>query len=171
MIQTDALPTRPSVRAERSVSSSLLVLIEVPAVKAPGHMRDRTRVVDRQQDWRSSSRPRRRRLRREVRVAGCALLALLPLVCVCTVGWLSRSSQALAASISNETARHAAQDQRDLDRLTNSTVAEQLGLPSVVVLSIEPAAVVPGPDKEVPVVLPGYVLPDDSLEESSHAGS
>jgi hypothetical protein len=48
---------------------------------------------------------------------------------------------------------------------------EQSGLPSVVVLSIEPAVGAPESDREVPVVLPGYVLPDDSLEESSHAGS
>ena len=50
-------------------------------------------------------------------------------------------------------------------------MTEPLGIPSVVVLSIEPATVAPGPETEVPVVFPGYVLPDDSLEESSHAGS
>ncbi len=105
MIQTDALPMRPSVRAERSVPSSLAVLIEVPDVKASGPSRGRRRVADPQHDWRRLSRPSRRRLRREVRVAGCTLLAFLPLVCVCTLGWLSsRSNQVLAASISNETA-------------------------------------------------------------------
>jgi hypothetical protein len=175
MIRTDALPTRPRVRAERSVPSSLSVLIEVPEVKASGLMRGRRRVLDRQHDWRPSSRPPRRRLRREVRVAGCALLAFLPLVSVCTLGWQSRSSQLLAASVSDATARphvqHAAQDRRDRARLANSLVVEQIGLPSEVVLSIEPAVVAPESDTEVPVVLPGYVLPDDSLEESSHAGS
>ena len=44
-------------------------------------------------------------------------------------------------------------------------------VPSAVVLSIEPAVVAPESGSEIPVILPGYVLPDDSLEESSHAGS
>jgi hypothetical protein len=108
-------------------------------------------------------------------VAGCALLAFLPLVGVCTLGWQSRSSQLLAASISAATDRprvqRAAHDQGDRAWPANSTVVEQIGLPSVVVLSIEPAVVAPEPDREVPVVLPGYVLPDDNFEESSHAGS
>ena len=38
-------------------------------------------------------------------------------------------------------------------------------------LSIEPAVTAPGTDAEVPVVFPGYVLPDDSLEDSTHEGS
>ena len=144
-------------------------------MKATGPMRGRRRVADPQHDWRRSSRPPRRRLRREVRVTGCALLAFLPFVCVCTLGWQSRSSQLLAASISNELAgsqvQHAAQDRRDHARSTNSSVVEPIGLPSFAVLSIDPAALAPGPAMEVPVVLPGYLLPDDSLEESSHAGS
>jgi hypothetical protein len=175
MIQTDALPMRPSVRAERSVPSSLAVLIEVPDVKASGPLRGRRRVADPQHVRRRFSRPSRRRLRREVRVAGCTLLAFLPLVCVCTLGWLSRSNQVLAASISNETAgshvQLAVHDRIDRAELASATVADPFGLPSAFVLTIEPAVVAPGLDREVPVVLPGYVLPDDSLEESSHEGS
>ena len=38
-------------------------------------------------------------------------------------------------------------------------------------LSIEPAVAAPVADAEVPVVFPGYVLPDDSLEEPAHEGS
>ena len=86
MIQTDALPMRPSVRAERSVPSSLAVLIEVPDVKASGASRGRRRVTDPHHDWRRFSRPSKRRLRREVRVAGCTLLAFLPLACVMHTG-------------------------------------------------------------------------------------
>jgi len=176
MIRTDALPTRPKVRAERSVPSSLSVLIEVPEVKASGPLRGRTRVMDRQQDWRPSSRPARRRLRREVRVAGGALLVFVPLVCVCTLGWQSLSSQLLAASIVDATARPRIQHAGRQDRtfrtwLANSPVVEPIDVPSAVVLSIEPPVVPPESDTEVPVILPGYVLPDDSLEESSHAGS
>jgi hypothetical protein len=175
MIRTDALPTRPRVRAERLVSNSLSVLIEVPEVKASVPIRRRRRVVDPQHDWRRSSRPPRRRLRREVRVVGCALLAFLPLLSACTLGWQSRSSQLLAASISDVTAeaqfQNDAPHRPDRARPANSAAAEQLGRPSVVVLSIEPAVGTPGPDTEIPVVFPGYVLPDDNFEESSHAGS
>jgi hypothetical protein len=42
----------------------------------------------------------------------------------------------------------------------------------MVVLSIEPAVAPPADaDAEVPIVFPGYVLPDDSLEEPAHEGS
>jgi hypothetical protein len=109
-------------------------------------------------------------------MAGCALLAFLPLLGVgTTMGWLNRSSQVRAASISNECAAAsghlAAQDRLDRTGSADSTFADPLGIPSVVVLSIEPAVVAPGSEVDVPVVLPGYVLPDDSLEDSSHAGS
>ena len=44
-------------------------------------------------------------------------------------------------------------------------------LTRVVVLSSEPASAARGADTQVPVVFPGYVLPDDSLEEPTHEGS
>jgi hypothetical protein len=45
-------------------------------------------------------------------------------------------------------------------------------LPQDVVLSIEPAtAAAAGVDNQVPVIVPGYVLPDDSFEEPGHEGS
>jgi hypothetical protein len=176
MIRTDALPTRPRVRAERSVSSSLSVLIEVPEVKASGPSRGRRRVMDRQHDWRPSSRSPRRRLRREVRVASGALLLFVPLICVCALGWQSLSSQLLATTIVDATARPriervAYQDRTHRAWPVNSPAAEPTEVPSAVVLSIEPAVVAPESGSEIPVILPGYVLPDDSLEESSHAGS
>ena len=40
------------------------------------------------------------------------------------------------------------------------------GFPAGVVLSIEPATAAPVADTEVPVIFPGYVLPDDSLEDT-----
>jgi hypothetical protein len=43
--------------------------------------------------------------------------------------------------------------------------------PPTVMLSIEPTAAVSGGDTEVSVVLPGYVLPDDSFQEPAHEGS
>jgi hypothetical protein len=41
----------------------------------------------------------------------------------------------------------------------------------VVVLSIESVAGAPASDTEISIVFPGYVLPDDSLEEPAHEGS
>ena len=51
------------------------------------------------------SRPRpRRRLRREVRIAGLSVLALVPLVSACTLGWSDRPDRVLACSIAEATA-------------------------------------------------------------------
>ena len=36
---------------------------------------------------------------------------------------------------------------------------------------VEPAVAVPGTGTEAPVIFPGYVLPDDSREDSVHEGS
>jgi hypothetical protein len=43
--------------------------------------------------------------------------------------------------------------------------------PPTVSISIEPAALAPHAGADSPVILPGYLLPDDSGEESPHAGS
>ena len=48
---------------------------------------------------------------------------------------------------------------------------EAPGASAAVALSTEPAPLVRGNDTEVPVVFPGYLLPDDSLEDSAHEGS
>ena len=60
---------------------------------------------------------------------------------------------------------------RDATRASQTGEQSPSGSPGVVVLSIEPAGAGPGTDTEVPVVFPGYVLPDDSLEDSAHEGS
>jgi hypothetical protein len=58
------------------------------------------------------------------------------------------------------------------DRLQGDGLVKEPWIPAPsVVLSSEPAAAAPEVDPEVPVVLPGYVLPDDSLEEPTHGGS
>jgi hypothetical protein len=46
-----------------------------------------------------------------------------------------------------------------------------LGKRQAVVLSLESVAGAPAGDSEVSIVFPGYVLPDDSLEEPAHEGS
>ena len=172
MTQCDALPARPRARAERAVSNSLLVLIEVPESRASDSIRGQRRFTDRGHDyeWRPVNRRTKRRLRREVRVTGCALLAALPLMLVSTLLWQNDSGQVRAASFlkqaSGDRSHTGALDRSEVvGRVGSSSVAARV--PSVVVLSIEPAV----SETEAAVVLPGYLLPDDSLEESANAGS
>jgi hypothetical protein len=61
-------------------------------------------------------------------------------------------------------------DQRALP-LAFGPAGPSAAAPPVVVLSIEPTVGAPAADTEVPIVFPGYVLPDDSLEEPAHEGS
>jgi hypothetical protein len=173
MGQADLVIEMPAIRSEENLLGSLGVMIEVPETKArqtKGRHRGaqpRTRVVRRQ------PRLRKRRLRSEVRLAGCALLALIPIVSACTLGWSNHPDRILACSISDPLEAVA-------DGTTSSTAsrlgfdyqASQAGAasPASFVLSTEPAITVPG-DAEVPVNFPGFVLPDDSREDLSHEGS
>ncbi len=174
MSQTDTLLTIPSGQTDRAVPRSLASLIEVPEVK---RSRQRHVPVARVRPVAMTGRPSRprpkRRLRREVRIAGCALLALAPLLSACTVGWSGRPARVLACSIAEATAPDRERRRRCRSRVTPAASRRCLAVspPGVVVLSSGAAATTPGTDTEVPVVFPGYVLPDDSLEESTHEGS
>jgi len=108
---------------------------------------------------RSAIRPalvRRRRLRREVRLAGATLLLLAPL------GGAIMAFQAALPEPQGVAAR--------------LTGIEGLGLPAdegpCLALPVAPALhiAVPACDGGGPVVLPDYVLPDNGTEEPSHAG-
>jgi hypothetical protein len=171
MNQSDTLSKMPAIRSDRNLSLALEVLIEVPDLKGSRMGRGRTQPPSQE----AISRPRyvrtKRRLRREVRVAGCALLALMPLVSLCTIGSSSQPSRVVACSIAdtiagrNNLAATAPRD-RAMEPASNASRSTR-----AVVLSVEPPALVPGNDTEVPVVFPGYVLPDDSLEDAAHEGS
>jgi hypothetical protein len=175
MSRTDTLPTMPAIRSNRTLSRSLAVLIEVPAVKARPIKRTRAAVSARGARGRPQVGRPRRRLRREVRVAGCALLTLAPLVSLCTLGWSSRPSRILACSISDPTdPAVVSQDSAGLHDLSGQKsvrTASPFGSSGADVLSAEPAAVGSGVDSVVPVILPGYILPDDGLEDGAHEGS
>jgi hypothetical protein len=113
----------------------------------------------------------RRRLRREFRVAGCALMVLMPIVSACTMGWSNRPSRIVACSIVDTTAENRIPAvAADRDRVSEPG-SQAPGESAAVALSTEPAPLVRGNDTEVPVVFPGYLLPDDSLEDSAHEGS
>ena len=123
--------------------SAIPVLIQVPRVSIS--TRPSTRCSTRER-----SKPRRR-LRREVRwalyVLGVALAPALSAVAY----WEGRQAALLEIR-----APHAAQPEGE-------------PLPPRISLSIEPAVPLPPADPAPPVVIPGYVLPDDGLEEPAHA--
>jgi hypothetical protein len=175
MSRTDTLPIMPVIRSERTLSRSFAVLIEVPHIKVHRIERARTGMSPRGTSQRLRVGRPRRRLRRQVRLAGCALLALGPLVSLCTLGWSNRPSRIVACSISDalETAAgpHGFADRHDQRSQTGVQEGPSGGFAGVVVLSIEPAASAPGGDTVVPVIFPGYVLPDDGLEDRAHEGS
>lgn len=100
------------------------------------------------------------------------MLALAPLLSACTVGWSDRPARILACSISEATAPDQGTGAGSLagDGYRRSAVATADSA-GVVVLSSGAVATSPGAETQVPVVFPGYVLPDDSLEESTHEGS
>ena len=173
MSQTDTLSTMPAIRSDRAVPRSLVVLIEVPEVKAqpdasvPGR---RCRIAG------TSRRP-------SARPPETAAPPRGPHGGLCSAGpgaarlglhtgmvepsqpgprLLDRRGDGPPPSIRDSPIRAiGAAPDRPFERCL------AVGSPGVVVLSIEPAALAPGTDTEVPVIFPGYVLPDDSLEDSS----
>ena len=99
---------------------------------------------------------RRRRLRREVRVAGCWLLALIPPSVACATWGGTRPHSLLAVNSPGRPASVA-------------------GLPEspqrTITLSLEPVrAAQPFEASDSPVFLSGQLLPADTSEEPTHGG-
>ena len=172
MISTDTLLSVPPRTTDRAGLRTFACLIEVPDVRRPRSGRVRPRGLGR---WDSGKplRPRaKRRLRRELRVAGYALLALAPLFGACALGRPDRPARVLACSIAEATAPEPVLASSSHPRDAYRPSLESPGSsPGVVILSSGAAAPANGAESDVPVVFPGYVLPDDSLEESTHEGS
>lgn len=184
MSQVDLDPTLPDLRTGWAVDGGMAVLIAVPEVEA-----GKIRPARRQTGMSAPStrgrlglgptpaRRPRRRLRREVRVAGRILLVLAPLVgAIVLIGssWASRATGrtiAIAVEPTRDRDDRAGAVALRPDRPERQSSAGPLGTMPVVVLSIESVAGAPAADAEVPIVFPGYVLPDDSLEEPAHEGS
>src|SRR5262249_16611609 len=123
---------------------------------------------------RSVTRRSRRRLRREIHFAGCAVLGLVPILSACTLEWRDRPNRILACSISDPLRNTV--DGEDLTNTPQLRDGYQPGIlmemvPKQVVLSTEPAIAIPRAVVESPVIFPGYVLPDDTCEGLLHEGS
>jgi hypothetical protein len=115
----------------------------------------------------------RRRLRRQVRVAGYTLLGLLPLLLAWS-RWTDAQSirhpwSRLLLLPSHRSGREAP-DGGTEPGAWNSASAVTTS-PAPVLLSIEPVGTAVDSDTETPVVFPGYLLPDDHHEEPVHEGS
>ena len=137
-------PTTCSTPACRRVLPAAPVLIRVPAVSAATIGCARTPL-------------RRRRLRREVRVAGYLFMALLPPAVACATWGGSRTPLLLAVN--------------SPDRVVDALTCPLDTAPPQISLRIEPVALAqPREAVECPVFLSGQFLPLDAPEEVAHGG-
>jgi hypothetical protein len=170
MSRTEALPTLRSSRIEAASLQTAPLLIQVPFTRHGRRPRDLGQHrVHRRQPRLAGGRQPKRRLRREVRMTGFAILALS---CVTATWnhWRSPGKQLWFAPTSLSTLAHPARpgSAAGTDLAETSQTATHL-LP--ILLSIEPVGTSAEADVEAPVVFPGYLLPDDNREEPAHGGS
>lgn len=146
----ERLPDEPS----QSFSGlDLPVLIRLPSVRLPAAPRMASAAASTRFHSRTGHRPfasGRRRLRREWRLAGSVLTLALPLALT-----------ALLLRTAPATGRASDGPRADPAVLHANPPGVTLAVESVTPAGLVPAA---------PVVLPGYLLPDDGAEEPVHAG-
>ncbi len=168
----ELMPAASMPLTESGFLQPALVLILVPHVRPnlTGHLKfaGATATLPRPRDVR---RPKRR-LRRQVRVAGYTLLGLLPLVLAWS-RWTDAQSIEHPGSRLSSLPSHRSGADADVGTdpgVWNSAAAVPAS-PAPVLLSIEPVGTAVDSDTETPVVFPGYLLPDDHHEEPVHEGS
>jgi hypothetical protein len=141
MTQTRAIVNHPTPARPRTFEA-LPVLISIPNLATAGRG--------------PRPRSRRRRLRREVRVAGYFLLAILP-ASMAFVAFAGERLPTLAAGLTVE--RQATSAEPSVRRAAVISLEP-----------LEPMVVTVRRELEAPVILPGYLLPADTAEESSDGG-
>jgi hypothetical protein len=106
-----------------------------------------------------------------VRRAGCSLLILISMAGTFTMGWTTRGGSPRPPVLST-TARVG---DAETPLLTPGSRERPSVRPALEAegdaFAIGPALGAPVADAEIPVVFPGYVLPDDNREEPAHEGS
>ncbi|MGA2699758.1 MAG: hypothetical protein ABSH35_01495 [Isosphaeraceae bacterium] len=180
MSRTEALPTMPVLMPAASMTlteSGFLhrapVLILVPHVRPNSTRRLKfagsTATSPRLREVR---RPRRR-LRRQVRVAGYTLLGLLPLLLAWSHWTDAQSIQHPGSRLLSLPSHRSGGEAPDggTDHGAWNSASGVTTSPTPVLLSIEPVGTAVDSDTETPVVFPGYLLPDDHHEEPVHEGS
>ena len=140
MTQTCESTSHPTPTRRRA-STPLPVLISIPNLATASRS--------------PRPRPRRRRLRREVRVAGYALLAILPF----SMAFLAFGADGLSPLAATSSVEHRA----------TSTELDIRQAPVISLAPLEPVITVRR-DLDTPVILPGILLPADTPEESSDGG-
>ena len=179
MMRLDSDPMTPGLRTGRGQADAMPLLIQVPRVDDPhgrvrvwhpeaaGHVRPTWRGPS--GTFRAAGRPRRR-LRRGVRRAGWSLLVLVAMAGTFTMGWTTRGigSPRLPLLRTAALARDGA-GLRECAPLSDVPPAVREAEAESVATG--PALDAPVADADVPVVFPGYLLPDNNREEPAHEGS
>ncbi len=180
MSQTRILPSITTAQSRRTFPDALPILIEVPRIE-PVHRKGRVLRAEPAYPpgWHrgmvNRRTGRRRRLRRHVRVSACALLGLAPLAVAACFAWsggrVPAAPLSASASRNDELKRvclfEPATESGFIERRRTASVDHD----PVTLLSIEATSPAPGPEVEECVILPGYLLPDNSREEPVHEGS
>lgn len=170
MSQAQAITTLAWPRAmsasECGISPPAFLLIQVPEVRSHGAGTRPGQFV-RGAPGSSPVRRPKRRLRREVRLAGCTLLALLPIVILCSQQRFlsSMTCQSPWAFLFSE---QAVPNDAPAALMTQDGASSAVCPTLPVVLSIEPVGTRVEPEAKTPVVFHGYLLPDDNREEPVH---
>jgi hypothetical protein len=179
MSQTGILSEVTTVRSRNRVADALPVLIEIPriariertsrgrGVQAAFHADSSRNAIGRR-------RPRRR-LRRHVRLSAWALLGLTPIVLASSYAWSGNpgpaSIRSARAPEQKGSARVCLSDPARPDRVLDGRRTVPFDERPETLLSIEAAAAPSAADSDSVVVLPGYLLPDNSRQEPVHEGS
>jgi hypothetical protein len=125
------------------------ILIQVPALRAP--LRRPARV-----------RTRRRRLRKEVRVAGLTMMSVLPVgLLLLALGGAQPIERPLPEQVSTAPQKASNVIRRD---------AANPPLLAIATPSVEASAPIPSASTCVPVVFRGYLLPAEGPEEPEYEG-
>jgi hypothetical protein len=175
MRRTEALPTTPFLVPDTAQfhDNKAPLLIQVPRVRTSQSFDSDWMSFRRSPGITSVTRRPGRRLRKEVRIAGGVLLILMPI-------GLAWSQLAPAGTPRIGATPRLAIGMRSVPGATGSknstgsgwaTDAELNPTLPPVLLSIETAGAGSDSDCESPVLLPGYLLPDDNHEELAHEGS
>ena len=161
MNQEQGLQTWPTPRPTRATTRTVVpVLIAVPELPDSSRGRGWTSFSTRARDGfpgRVRARPRRR-LRREVRMAGYGMMAVMALA------WVPRVFPGAGPD-------PAPRSEWAAGYRGDGCATYAVAPAPAIRISIEPAGLAPCAGAGAPVVFPGYLLPDDGCEEPAHAGS
>jgi hypothetical protein len=101
-------------------------------------------------------------------MAGWSLMVLASMAGTFTLGWTSRENRfsRLPLLRAAESAGHGVRLSSSDDRRSNGDPSRESEM-----VATGPAVGAPAADADAPVIFPGYVVPDDSLEEPAHEGN